>query len=540
MMSHDTADREPRLSRRALLAATGGALGGAALGIAGTAQAGTRHPRRGGVLRFATRSDTLGLDPHRHLYYPVSVPLAATMQGLVDLDLQSEPVPGIAEGWEVSRDLRTYTFKLRRGVRFHNGREVDADAVKWNFNRMQTPRTAHPFIYSALLNLQSTEAVDRYTVRFRLYQPSAAFPAHVVYYPCSLIAPDSFTRSQPYPIGCGPFRFVSWERDQATEVKRFEDYYETDAAGNNLPYLDGIIGQPRHVEQVRFMRLRSGQADLIETATYIDARTYSEYYAKQFQLWNVPTLGTSYILFNLNTGPFTDLRLRQAAAHAIDHETLKRVVFYSRGETARGFYASISPWHALGTRPWPSYDPDRARFLLRQAKSVGVTVVLQSLRTSPYMQQTAALIQEMWSEVGFKVKHKMYDASTLTRKRRARAFHAESTAASYRFDPDGWFSRHLLSTAMSTRVSSGFRHQRVDRLIHDARKMPNKQQRLQLYAEIDSIVNEALPILYLHHLASFEMGVMHLKGYQPAISGLFSTRGAGIRTAWLAEHGVLP
>jgi peptide/nickel transport system substrate-binding protein len=342
------------------------------------------------------------------------------------------------------------------------------------------------------------------------------------------------SRAQPYPIGCGPFRFVRWERDQVTEVKRFEEYFETDAAGNNLPYLDGILGQPRDVEQIRFMRLRSGQADLIETATYIDARTYIEYYAEQFQLWNVPTLGTSYVLFNLNSGPFVDKRLRQAAAHAIDHETLKRVVFYSRGETARGFYASISPWYALGKRPWPAYDPERARFILRRAKAVGVTVLLQSLRSSPYMQQTAALIQGMWSEVGFKVVHKMHEASVLTQKRRAGAFHAESTAASYRFDPDGWFSRHLLSTAMSTQASSGFRHQQVDRLIHEARGTPDKQQRLQLYAEIDSIVNEELPILYLHHLTSFEMGVMQLKGYQPSISGLFSTRGAGVRTAWLA------
>lgn len=533
-MSHDTADGEPALSRRTLLAATGGMFCGAALGFAGTAQAGNRHPQRGGVLRFATRSDALGLDPHRNLYYPVSVPLAATMQGLVDLDRRSKPVPGVAAEWDVSRDLRTYTFKLRRGVRFHNGREVDAAAVKWNFTRMQAPRTAHPFIYSALLNLQSTEAVDRYTVRFRLHQPSAAFPAHVVYYPCSLIAPESMTRSQPYPLGCGPFRIVRWERDQVTELTRFEDYFETDAGGNTLPYLDGIIGQPRHVEQVRFMRLRSGQADLIETAAYLDARTFTEYYAREFQLWNVPILGTSYVLFNLINGPFTDKRLRQAAAHAIDHETLKRVVFYSRGETARGFYASISPWYALGTRSWPDYDPDRARFLLRQAKAVGTTVVLQSLRTSPYMQQTAALIQGMWSEVGFKVVHKMYDASVLARQRRARAFHAESTAASYRFDPDGWFSRYLLSTAMSTQVSSGFRDPQVDHLIQAARKTPVKQKRLALYAEIDSIVNEELPILYLHHLTSFEMGVMYLEGYQPSISGLFSTHGSGVRAAWLA------
>ena len=489
---------------------------------------------RGGVLRFATRSDSLGLDPHRHLVYPVSVPLAATMQGLVDVNLRSEPVPGVAAEWEVSPDLQTYTFRLRRGVSFHNGHEVDASAVKWNFLRMLDPKIGHPYIRSSLINLQTVETLDRYTVRFHLHEPSVAFPAHVTYYPCSLIAPQSDTQIQRHPHGCGPFRLVSWERDQMTEVRRFEHYFETDAEGNPLPYLDGIVGRPKHVDSIRLMRLRSGQVDLMETVANIDIRTFSAYYARRFQFWNVPTLGTSYLLFNLHTGPFADKRLRQAAAHAIDHDLLKRVVFYNRGQTARSFYASTSPWYAVGVKPWPTYDPDQARFLLRQAKAMGTTVVLQSLRTSPYVQQTAALIQGMWSDVGFNVVHKMYGMRELNQKRQDRAFHAEATSASYRFDPDAWFFRRLHSAATSSRGALGFHHAHVDALIETARRTQHKPERLELYAEIDSIINQELPILYLHHLTLFEVGVMHLNGYQPAISGLFSTRGAGVRTAWLA------
>src|SRR5712691_2622602 len=165
-MNGDMTGRESPLSRRAFLTATGGALAGtAALGLGGLSDTARRHPQRGGTLRFATRADAAGLDPHRHLINPVSVPLAATMQGLLDLNLQAEPVPGIAAAWEASRDLQTYTFTLRRGALFHNGREVDAAAVKWNFARMQQPKTSQPFIRSALQNLKETEVVDRYTVR---------------------------------------------------------------------------------------------------------------------------------------------------------------------------------------------------------------------------------------------------------------------------------------------------------------------------------------------------------------------------------------
>src|SRR5437763_1550036 len=111
-MARVTIHTDPMLSRRTFLATTGG--------VVGQAEAVKRQPQRGGTLRLATRGDAAGLDPHRNTIYLVSTPLAATTQGLLDLDLQSEPVPGIAESWDVAPDLLTYTFKLRKGVLFHN------------------------------------------------------------------------------------------------------------------------------------------------------------------------------------------------------------------------------------------------------------------------------------------------------------------------------------------------------------------------------------------------------------------------------------
>ena len=187
----------------------------------------------------------------------------------------------------------------------------------------------------------------------------------------------------------------------------------------------------------------------------------------------------------------------------------------------------------MGSRPWPAYDPDKAKFLLRQARAVGVDVLLQTPPTPPYMQQTAELVQAMWTEVGFKVRYELYDEVALQQKRRERDFHADSSAASYRWDPDGWFSRYILSTAPTTKIYSGFHNERADQLIAEARRTADRKKRLELYAAIDSIVNEELPILYLQHLTLLEAGSMRLQGYHPSVSGAFSTRGGGIRTAWM-------
>lgn len=535
-MARETRDTDSTLSRRAFMATTGGLVAGAAaLSLVEQGDTAQRHPKRGGTLRFATRGDAAGLDPHRNTIYLVSMPLAGTTQGLIDVNLQSEPVPAIAAAWDSTADLMTYTFKLRQGVLFHNGREIDAEAVKWNFERILDPKVGHPFSRSALGNLKEAKVLNKYTLQCLLHEPSAAFLSDIVYYPCNLIAPDSAEQANTHPIGCGPFKFVKWERNSVTELVRFENYFETDAEGNSLPYLDGLIGRPKKEDQVRLTSLRAGEVDLIDTMSYTDAAEFAKKHAGKFQSWEVPTLGTSYIMFNLEKGPFADKQLRLAAAHAVDHEAIKQAVFYGRGEIAKGFFAPASPWYAAGAKSWPEYDPEKAKAILKKAKAVGVEVMVQSLNTFPYMQQTAELIQAMWSEVGFKVALHLYEEPVLNQKRRERDFHADSSAGSYRWDPDNWFSRQILSTAPMNKLQGpGFRQEKVDKLIAEARQTADKKKRLELYAAIESVVNEELPFLYIHHLTALQAGAMNLKGYQPSISGPFSTKGGGIRTAWLA------
>lgn len=512
--------------------------GAAAAGLASPAQAAKRHPQRGGELRFATQVDSLGLDPHRNVIYLVSHPLAATTQGLLDLDINSSPVAGIATEWSISKDVLTYTFKLRQGVLFHNGREVDAAAVKWNYECIKDPKKSHAFTRSALGNLKEVKALDKYTLRCHLHRPSAAFLANVVYYPCNLIAPDSEAQVDNHPIGCGPFKFVKWERHNITIMDRFENYFETDDEGNNLPYLDRIVGRPKKQDRVRLTALRAGEVELMDNLTYADAAEFPTKYGDKFQTWDAPTWGTAFITFNLEEGPFADKNggktLRQAVAHATDHQAIHEAVYYKRGNIAKSYYGPASPWHSEGVRSWPEYDPEKAKFLLKKAKAVGTEVIFQSNNAYPLMQQTAELCEAMWAEAGFKVKLNISDAAVLRQMRRKGDFHAESMGGSYRFDPDGWFSRQILSTSSMTQGQSRFHNERADKLIVEARQTIDKKIRLELYAELDSIVNEELPVLYTQNAAMMQAGVKNLMGYQPGVSGHPSSSKAGFRTAWLA------
>ncbi|MCZ6872000.1 MAG: ABC transporter substrate-binding protein, partial [bacterium] len=316
-------------------------------------------------------------------------------------------------------------------------------------------------------------------------------------------------------------------------------YYETDAQGNPLPYIQRVEGRPKKADRVRLTALRAGEVDLIDNMAYADAAEFPKKYAGKFQTWDIQALGTAFVTFNLDKGPFANSSpdgklLRQAAAYATDLEAIDQAVFYKRGDIATGYFPAVSPWYT-GAEGWKGkYDPEKAKFILKKARAVGTTIVLQANSTYPYMQQTGELLQAMWTEVGFKVKYNIYDRAVIKAKRRARDFHAESMAGSFRFDPDGFFARQVLSTSATTKVESGFRNERADKLIAEARRTADPKKRLELYREIDTIANDELPILYTHFLTLLEAGSMKLKNYQPAISGAPSTRGAGIRVAWMA------
>lgn len=513
--------------------------GMAALGLpAGAANAAKKHPKRGGTIRFATRSDSRGLDPHRNVYYNVSHPLAGTSMGLMDLNARMEPVPGLAVSYDVSKDLKTYTFSLRKGATFHNGADVDAAAVKWNIERVKNPKVGLGYVRSAVREVDSVTALDKWTVRFHLKVPSAVLVPSLTYFPLQFLAPNAEKSADTHPVGCGPFKFKSWKKFRSTELERFENWYETDAQGNALPYLDGIVGLPKKEDRVRLTALRTGEVDLIDNMAYADAGNFRSQYADRFNTWDVPQVGTSYLGLNVTKGPFslknpTGKLLRQAVAHAINHEAIHQAIFNGLGGSAKGFYSSASPWHMPGLERKFGYDPEKARYLVRKAGAAGEPVRILSRNDFVYQYQTGELIQAMLNDVGLKVNHEIVTMPVMISRMRKDDFELNSNGISYRPDPDSYFARNLHSKAPMTRWRTGFINERADKLVVEAKLTKDRAKRLELYQAVEEIVHEEVPMVYLHYIPLLEAGVKNLKGYAPAFAGPFSIQGGGLRTAWM-------
>jgi peptide/nickel transport system substrate-binding protein len=531
-MARGRMDRGFDLSRRHFLATTGGALIGlAAFGLVDSAATAKRHPQRGGILHFGSSGDAAGLDAHTHNQNHVSVPTTVMYTGLTDIDQRGNLVPGIAESWEPNQELTAWTFRLRKGVLFHNGREVDAEAVKLNIVRIKDPTIGGDFERGAVDTIASVEVLDKYTVRIHATMPDVSVPTNVMHYPTRLMAPDAFDTAAEHPIGAGPFKFVSWTRNHEARMVRFENYWETDAEGNNLPYLEEIIGKIKRENSVRLTALRTGQVQLINTMAQADIDRFKETQGDKYHLWEWHGAG-QFVVFNWRQGPFQDKRLRLAAAHAIDRQAIHHAVYYGHGAMADQPYPEGNPWHLEGIRSL-AYDPDKAKALLKEARAVGTEIKILCNVNSTLHRETAQVVQDLWTTVGFKVTVDALDTVPFRAARDDGTYPAAIQGNSYRYDPDDFFARNLHSKSEYAQILSGWQNAGYDALVEEAKRTLDQARRKELYAEAWNIVNVELPFFYLHYQTQTSAAAKSLRGYQPGSAGALHHQRGGLRTAYI-------
>jgi peptide/nickel transport system substrate-binding protein len=523
-----------KLSRRDFLITTGGALAGmAAFGLVEPAAAGTRHPQRRGTLQLGSSGDAAGLDAHTHNQNHVSVPTTVMYTGLTDLDQRGNIIPGIAESWEPNQELTAWTFRLRKGVLFHNGREVDAEAVKLNLMRIKDPSIGGDFERGAVDTIESVEVLDKYTVRIHTTMPDASLPSNVMHYPTRLMAPNAFDTAADHPIGTGPFKFVSWTRNNEARMVRFENYWETDAEGHSLPYLEEIVGKPKREPSVRLTALRTGQVQLINTMAQADIERFKETQGDKYNLWEWHG-GGQFVVFNFRRGPFQDKRLRIAAAHAIDRQALHHAVYYGQGAMADQPFPEGNPWHLEGIRSL-AYDPDKAKALLKEARAVGTEVKILCSVNNVIGRETAQVVQDLWTTIGFKVTVDSLDTVPFRQAREEGMYPAGIQGHTFRYDPDDYFARNLHSKSEYSQILSGWENARYDQLVEEAKRTLDQARRKELYTEAWNLVNVELPFFYLHETTNTSAAAKTLQGYQPGSAGALHHRGGGLRAAYLAS-----
>jgi peptide/nickel transport system substrate-binding protein len=277
----------------------------------------------GGVLRVGTSVEPPTLDPQRDAGGPASEVQENIFETLVAFDNDMNLVPLLAESWEVSDDGTIYTFTLRNGVEFHDGTSMNAEAVKFSFDRALGRVDEKTSRYATLLTqLDDVEVIDEHTVAFHLNDTFAPFLNNLAHLGNAILSPtaveeqgEDFGHS---PIGTGPFRFESWNTGQQIRLVRNDDYWREPAE------LGGVTFRYIPDASTRLVSLESREIDVALAVPESDFERLSQ--VPGIETYKADTLRTVYLWFNPNMPPFDDIAVREAVVKAIDREGIAAAI----------------------------------------------------------------------------------------------------------------------------------------------------------------------------------------------------------------------
>lgn len=460
---------------------------GAALSVPPTATA-------KGVLRATLSTSLNTFDPAKSTIGDEYIYNVLVFGGLLRIDEDLKYHGELAERWEASDDLKTWTFFLRKGVKFHHGKEFGADDVMATFKRIADPATGSSGRTHMDL-VESFEAVDKNTVRFKLKIPYAGFAELMIERQLKIIPADRLDKLATEPSGTGPFRFKSFTPGDKLELVRNPDYYE-----KGLPKLDSVVFRIMPENAARMAAMEAGDIDLMWNLP-LESIDKLKGNAK-ITVDAVPTSTWDGIVMGNTTKPFDDVRVRRAVLLALDKAQLVQFAVFGHGMPT---HSPISPRHPyfnkqLSLRP----DVAQAKKLLAEAGYPnGFKVVLHVPVGRPTRERMAVAVQQMLRQVSIDVE---------VQRMPYNRFQTEVSGKSP-FYMDGYFTRPSIDTSTYPwHHSSGswnarmwhFSSKRVDEVLDRARITKDDKELTRLYQQYQQYILEDVPgvIAYVMNFAN--------------------------------------
>jgi len=444
-------------------------------------------------------------------------------EGLVELDDNSNVVPLIATHWDISPDGKTYTFKLRDDVFFHETaefekRKVNASDFVYSFNRIVDPGTASPgkWVFNKVAE-NGFSAPDSQTLVIRLKDAFPPFLGILTMKYCSVIPEDAVLKYgdefRSNPVGTGPFVFHYWEENQMLVFLKNPDYYLADVQGKQLPYLDAVSVTFKKDLNAVFLEFMKGNYDILQgtEGEYVEELLDREGYLRPMYedvivLDKSPWLKTDYLGFLIDpekqeNNPFLDIRVRKAINLAINRKLLAKVLLHNLGSPAvGGFLPEGMPGHQLTYDSYTYNQGEAARLIV--AAGYGLDSQLKvDLNTTAANANMAQFIQHQLAQVGIELKVNILEAGNLNE------YVANSTVL---FFKKSWLADYPDEENFMALFYSGnfcpdgpnythFKNPEFDRLYEKALLVNDQNQRIDYYRSMDSIIAVHVPVVPLYY-----------------------------------------
>ncbi|WP_433290240.1 ABC transporter substrate-binding protein [Pseudonocardia sp. CA-142604] len=485
------------------------------------------EPRTGGTLIIGNDREVASFDPtvqNGNLIAP------AVYDSLLRLSPGGEVVPYLAESMETPDDARTWVMRLRDGVLFSDGTPLDAEAVVINTQRHIDAPASPAAAYAR--QITAMRAIDPLTVEFSLAVPLGNFPAVFTQGIFAgtlgmIISPAAIAQYGDevgaHPVGAGPFRLTSWQRDSRMLLQRNEHYWQP-----GLPRLDGLEVRPLSDTETRFASIINGDVDLINGGYPTELlRAYDD---PRFTVYYGPSNGGFFFTYNFSRPPFDDRRMREAVAHAIDVRALAASLYSNQLISSDSLFATGSPFdNPTAGQGYPEFDLERARQLVADYVADGGSAAF-SFKASRTDVTLGEFVQAQLAAAGMQVEVELYDLAEFTGSiLQSGDFELVPNGTS--FDYPYPAASRLLHTDGSINFGS-YSNPEVDRLLDQAASSTDETERTTLYGEVERLVNQDLALLFLNRSYMSTITLPDVRGVQRYI-----TRDLFYANLWLDRSG---
>jgi peptide/nickel transport system substrate-binding protein len=457
------------------------------------------------TLTIGIEFEHAGMDP-AVIFDNSSRIIVAVYENLVTLEKETNKViPQLAEDWTVSPDGLTYTFNLRKGVKFHDGTELTSEAVKLSLERMVTINKGPAWMFVNLWS--SIETPDPYTVVVNLTKPDATFLAKLaapagpqIISAQAIKEHDGDDNGQSWFLeneaGTGPYMLDTWERGQQVVLKKFEDYW----GGWEGKHVDKVVYKYVKESSSQLMLLEKGELDIAPGLPADTKRNLMENPKPGIKIVKGRTQNILSLAIHNQNGPLKDPRVRQAIAYAVDYEGLLNDVWGGQYEPLIGFLPSGDPNHYKGEWPY-EYNLEKARALLKEAGyEDGFDLTLGLSESSEPFKAIAEVVQASLQTIGVNVDIQTYAWGTIYE-------HASKIDTAFDLMPIGNYPDYADSSAMLGNQFgswawggngwnfSYYANDRVDELLDKVVVIGDPEQRASMFQEIMDILTEEMPLI---------------------------------------------
>jgi peptide/nickel transport system substrate-binding protein len=492
----------------------------ATVAVAGTAFA-QETPRKGGTLVIGLNADIRSLEPGINRDANTDSVVHHIYEGLVGYQTDFNVGPALAERWEVAGDGTTYRFTLRDGVRFHNGAPLTSAEVKAAWDRQMTNSawTCRRFFNgSGGPKVEGVDAPDPRTVVFRLEKPTALFLKQLANFQCAVVVahPDSWDANGKFkqPIGTGPLKLKEWKRGEQIVLERFADYRPSPAPAS------GYAGAREvHVDQVQFRVIpdaSAAEAALVTGAVDIlpdlEVQKIDAMKQRGMTVLTAPGLGWGTLLIQTKDSLLSNVKVRQAIAHAIDLDEIAESRFAGLGKGNPSAVASSMPQFVETFLAWPKHDPKRAAALLKEAGYAGQPIKMQTNKRYTGMYENAVLIQAMLASAGINVELEVLDWATQLDNYLNGKFQLQSFSYSARLDPGLNYAAFVADKSKNGWAQ--WEDPKALELLAASSATGDEQRRKEIFKQMHALMAEQIPIVPLYFDVTIEAVHPRVKGYK--------------------------